>query len=399
MTDWLRNPVQPVQIDPAEEPPPTARDRAERWVARQDERDISPAVGRRGEPGRFRRFVDRGAVTLAHRGWGDARWSYLYKADTGYAADRPNAGELAMGARRMRSGPPPDDVRGPIIKAPVWSWEVPLYFWFGGIAAGSSFAALGCDLAGDHRSAMIARRVSLGALVACPPLLISDLGRPLRFPYMLRIFKPRSPMSMGSWCLTTFGALGAGAVGADLLARPRAARWLGGGMGLLGGYLGSYTGVLLATTAVPLWSRSRMFLGPLFVATATATGAAATRLVLSGSTPPGSHATRRALARVETGAMLAELALSAANQRRLGLVAEPLHRSAPGRMFQAAELATFAGLALRVLGRRFGPVADHGASGIFLMAGLAFRYAWVTAGGASAADDHAVARTARAQAP
>jgi hypothetical protein len=399
MTNWLRSRVQPVQIDPAEEPPATARDRGERWVARQDERDLSPAVGSRGEPGRFRRFVDTAAVALANRGWGDARWSYLYKDDTEYAATRPNAGELAAAAGRMRSGPPPDDVRGPVIKPPVWSWEVPLYFWFGGIAAGSSFAALGCDLAGDHRSAMIARRVSLGALVACPPLLISDLGRPLRFPFMLRIFKPRSPMSMGSWCLTTFGALGAGAVGADLLARPRAARRLGGGMALLGGYLGSYTGVLLATTAVPLWNRSRMLLGPLFVATATATGAAATRLVLSGSTPPGSHATRRALARVETGAMLAELALSAANRRRLGPLADQLRRETPGRMFRAAELAIFAGLALRLLGRRLGPAAEHTTSGLYLGAGLAFRYAWVTAGGASAADDQAVARTARAQAP
>jgi Polysulphide reductase, NrfD len=397
MKNWLRSHIEPVQIDPAEEPPTTARDRGEGWVAGHDERDLSPAVGRRGEPGRFRRFADRAAVTLANSGWGDARWSYLYKADTEYATARPNAGELATAARRMRSGPPPDDVRGPIIKPPVWSWEVPLYFWFGGIAAGSSFAALGCDLAGDHRSAMIARRVSLGALVACPPLLISDLGRPLRFPFMLRIFKPRSPMSMGSWCLTTFGALGAGAVGADLLARPRAARWLGGGMAFLGGYLGSYTGVLLATTAVPLWNRSRLFLGPLFVATATATGAAATRLVLSGSRPPGSDDTRRALAKVETGAMLAELALSAANQRRLGPLAEPLHRSTPGRMHQAAELAIFAGLALRVLGRRFGPAADHAASGLYLTAGLAFRYAWVMAGRASAASDHAVARTARAQ--
>ena len=399
MTNWLRRSVQPVQVDPAEEPPPTARDRGEGWVARQEERDLSPAVGSRGEPGRFRRIVDSAAVTLAHSGWGDARWSYLYKDDTEYAGTRPNAGELAMAARRMRSGPPHDDVRGPVIKPPVWSWEVPLYFWFGGIAAGSSFAALGCDLAGDHRSAVIARRVSLGALGACPPLLISDLGRPMRFPFMLRIFKPRSPMSMGSWCLTTFGALGAGAVGADLLSRPRAARWLGGGMALLGGYLGSYTGVLLATTAVPLWNRSRMFLGPLFVATATATGAAATRLVLSGSRPPVSEGTRRALAKVESGAMLAELAMSAANRRQLGPLAEPLDRGTPGRMFQAAELAIFAGLALRVLGRRFDPAADHAASGLYLGAGLAFRYAWVTAGGASAADDHAVARTARAQTP
>ena len=66
---------------------------------------------------------------------------------------------------------------------------MPLYFWFGGIAAGSSFVALACDLAGDHRSARSRGKVALGAVIPCPPLLIADLGRPERFLNMLRIFK------------------------------------------------------------------------------------------------------------------------------------------------------------------------------------------------------------------
>src|SRR5213075_202334 len=118
--------------------------------------------------------------------------------------------------------------QGPIINAPVWTWEIPLYFWFGGIAAGSSFVALACDLSGDEDSARIARMVALAALAPSPPLLIMDLGRPERFYNMLRIFKPRSPMSMGAWALTLFGNLAAGAVGADLLGRPRLAKLLGG---------------------------------------------------------------------------------------------------------------------------------------------------------------------------
>src|SRR3954454_7369154 len=161
-----------------------------------------------------------------------------------------------------------------MMKAPVWTWEVPLYFWFGGMAAGASFVGLACDIAGDEHSARIARRVALGALLPSPPLLIKDLGRPELFYNMLRIFKPRSPMSMGSWCLTVFGGLVSAAVGADLLGRPRVARGLGAANAVVGGYLGSYTGVLLASTAVPLWARSRLFLGPIFVSTATATGAA-----------------------------------------------------------------------------------------------------------------------------
>ena len=395
MSGWLRSRAAPPAPGPDEEPPPTSRGRGEAWIAAQSERDMSPAVGTPGAPGRFRRVLDGARVTLARPAWGDARWSYLYKTDTEYAAERPEPGELGEAARRMRTGPPPEDVHGPITKPPVWSREVPLYFWFGGIAAGSSFTALGCDLAGDRRSAAIARRVSLAALAPCPPLLIADLGRPLRFAYMLRVFKVRSPMSMGSWCLTGFGGLSAGAVSADLLGRPRAARVLGGAMALAGGYLGSYTGVLLAATAVPLWNRSRLFLGPIFVATATATGASATRLTLVATGLPARHPTRRALGRVETGAMLTELALSEVNQRRLGPLAEPLHRGTPGRLFRGAKLAVTTGLALRFLRRRLGARAHHAASALYLGAGLAFRIAWVEAGKASAADAHAVAHAAR----
>ena len=185
----------------------------------------------------------------------------------------------------------------------MWTWEVPLYFWFGGIAAGSSFVALACDLAGDERSAAVARKVALGALAPSPVLLILDLGRPERFVNMLRIFKPRSPMSMGAWALTLFGNLAAAAVGADLLGRRAAAQRIGAANAIVGGYLGSYTGVLLASTAVPVWARSRLFLGPIFVSTAAATGAAACRLALVADGLPVGHPTRRALGTVETGAM------------------------------------------------------------------------------------------------
>src|SRR3712207_7804349 len=53
--------------------------------------------------------------------------------------------------------------RSPVINPPVWTWEVPAYFWFGGIATGSSFVAVGCDAVGDDRSARIARLVAMGA--------------------------------------------------------------------------------------------------------------------------------------------------------------------------------------------------------------------------------------------
>jgi hypothetical protein len=358
------------------------------------ERDMTPALGTPGEPGEYRR-APGAAVELARRAWGDARWSDLFRAGTDYATKRPEPGEVAAAGRRMRSGERAERVQGPMVKPPVWTWEVPLYFWFGGIAAGSSFVALACDLAGDERSAATARKVALAALVPCPALLTADLGRPARFIYMLRIFKPRSPMSMGTWCLTSFGGIGAAGVGADLLGHRRAARRLGAVNALVGGYLGSYTGVLLATTAVPLWARSRLFLGPIFVATAAATGAAATRLVLAMTGLASGHPTRAALGTVESGAMLAELTLSAVNERRLGRLASGLHHGRAGRLYRGAQLAVAAGLGLRVLRRRLGPCAHHAASVLYLAAGLGFRYAWVTAGRLSATDDEAVALMAR----
>jgi formate-dependent nitrite reductase membrane component NrfD len=263
------------------------------------------------------------------------------------------------------------------------------------MAAGSSFVALACDLAGDERSARVARKVALGALIPSPPLLIMDLGRPERFYNMLRIFKPRSPMSAGAWCLTLFGNLSAASVAADVLGRPRAAKAIGGANALVGGYLGSYTGVLLAATAVPLWARSRLFLGPIFVSTATATGAAATRLTLVAAGLPAGHPTREALGRVETGAMAAELALSTLNERRLGRLSASLGQGRGGKLFQAAKWGVRAGLALRLARRRGGPGVHHVASVLYLGAGLAFRFAWVEAGKHSARDDVAVARMAR----
>jgi hypothetical protein len=153
--------------------------------------------------------------------------------------------------------------------------------------------------------------------------------------------------------------------------------------------------VLLASTAVPLWSRSRLFLGPIFVATGTATGAAATRLALVACGLPEGHPTRRALGTVETAAMAAELVLSEVNERRLGPeLAAGLEHGRPGRQFTAAKWLVRSGLALQLVRSRAGRPAHDVASVQYLIAGLLFRLAWVGAGKASGEDDVAVARNA-----
>jgi formate-dependent nitrite reductase membrane component NrfD len=360
---------------------------------RIDGRDVTPAVGTRGEPGPYRRAVEGAKVALARPRWGDARWSYLFGPDTGY---RSASADVAAAARAARGPDDPDiHVQGPMMKPAVWTWEVPLYFWLGGIAAGSSLIALACDVADDHASAKVARKVALGAVMPGAPLLILDLGRPERFFNMLRIFKPRSPMSMGAWCLMGFSTVSGAAVAADLTGREKPARALGALTALFGTYLGSYTGALLAATAVPVWGRSRLFLGPIFVCTATATGAAANRLVLVAAGTPAGHPTRNALGVIETVAMSGELVLSTINERRLGRLARSLEAGRPGTLFQAAKWMVRAGLALHVGRRRGGPWVHHLASVLYLLAGLCFRFAWVGAGRTSAHDDEAVARMAR----
>jgi formate-dependent nitrite reductase membrane component NrfD len=373
---------------PDEEPPPSLGEREDQWV--DEGRDITPALGTRGGPGPWKRATEGARVALARSRFGDMRWSYLYGAETRYAAGRHAADRPAERTEEV-----PDRVNGPMMKPPVWTHEVPIYFWFGGIAAGSAFVALACDLAGDHRSAATARKVALGALMPSPPLLIMDLGRPARFANMLRLVKPRSPMNMGAWALTAFGAIGSAAVAADQLKLRRPARILGGANALVGGYLGSYTGVLLGVTAVPLWARSRLFLGPIFVATATATGASACRLVLVAAGLPPGHRTRTALGTVETGAMGVELLLSTVNERRLGPLGEALKRENAGRLYRGAKWAVRTGLALRLLRGRGGVGVHHLASGLYLAAGLAFRFAWVEAGKVSARDDTHVAQMSR----
>jgi hypothetical protein len=202
-------------------------------------------------------------------------------------------------------------------------------------------------------------------------------------------------MNTGAWCLVAFSGSSGLAVACDLTGRPKAARALGALTSLFGSYLGSYTGVLLACTAVPVWARSRTILGPAFIATATATGAAATRIVLVARGLPHGHPTRRALGTIETAAMLTELSISALGERRLGSAADALSRGRPGLYFRTAKSLVALGLSLRLVARRTGPREHELASFMYLAAGLAFRFAWVYAGKTSALDDAAAAAMGR----
>ena len=107
----------------------------------------------------------------------------------------------------------------PPIKKAHWTWQVPVYFWIGGLAAGTHLFTTLAQLLGHEDKALVrtGRYTVLVAMILSPVLLIWDLGRPERFYNMLRIVKLRSPMNTQSWALTLFGGF------AGLLATRQAA--------------------------------------------------------------------------------------------------------------------------------------------------------------------------------
>jgi formate-dependent nitrite reductase membrane component NrfD len=237
----------------------------------------------------------------------------------------------------------------PVLKAPVWRWEITWYFFFGGLAAGCYVIASIASLFGSKEDRAVARTgyyLSLLSVLPCPALLIKDLGRPERFLHMLRIFKVKSPMSMGTWSLVSF-SLFSGLTAVIQAARDGIlGRWWGARLlaGLpqrlialpgtaLGFFLGGYTGVLLTVTSVPLWSRSKV-LGGIFITSAISTSSALISLVLRISGAPAR--TLHKLERLEWSAMLVEMTGLLTFLRGTGRAARPLVGTAPaehGRTF------------------------------------------------------------------
>lgn len=99
----------------------------------------------------------------------------------------------------------------PLLKAPAWTWEVPLYFFVGGVAGASAIVGSISRMTGAHPELVRDARAlaAIGGTVS-PALLIADLGMPSRFLHMLRVFKIQSPMSVGSWTLMVFSSSAAG---------------------------------------------------------------------------------------------------------------------------------------------------------------------------------------------
>jgi hypothetical protein len=200
----------------------------------------------------------------------------------------------------------------PVIKEPVWTPEIPLYFYTGGLAGASAGLGLLSGLRGEDALARRAWALALAGSVASPALLISDLGMPKRFLNMLRMFKVTSPMSVGSWILAGFGAATAPAAAHAITGGRFGAAGRGAQVAsaLLGLPLSSYTGALIANTAVPAWHEARLELPFLFTAGAAASAGAACT-VLS----PVAEA--EAARRLAVGGAAIEIGIALGMERRL----------------------------------------------------------------------------------
>jgi len=278
----------------------------------------------------------------------------------------------------------------PVVKPPVWTWQVPLYFFFGGIAGMSAVIASGAIIFHHLDLALVSMWIAaIAGAVLSPILLIMDLGRPHLFLNMLRVFKHRSAMSMGAWILSAFGACAVPGLIALELHTHRlfpdtldpllrvAAGALIFGSAIFGTLLATYTGVLIGATAIPAWFLHRTLL-PIHFGTA-GLGSAAALLELLGHR----ISTLNFLGYYAAGVELALLIWLSFD--RHGAADRAIHEHGSGWLIRIGEILNGPlALALRFFG--LVPVAAIS----FLIGALVSRVGWIAVGKVSGSDPESV---------
>lgn len=244
----------------------------------------------------------------------------------------------------------------PVVKPSPWANDIPAYLFLGGVAGGSSLLAAGAHATGRPALRRTGRLGALTAISLSMAALVHDLGKPARFVNMLRVAKPTSPMSVGTWVLTAYGPLAALAGAAELVpllpARLRSgligtalragAGPAGAAAALIGPVVASYTAVLLSDTATPSWHEAHRELPFVFVGSAAA---AAGGLGLLGAPAAQTGPARR----LAVGGALLELAAERRMEHSMGITAEPLQQGRPGQLMRASKAFTTVGAATAAL--------------------------------------------------
>ena len=280
----------------------------------------------------------------------------------------------------------------PLLKQPPWTWEIPLYFFVGGASGASAVVGAIADYTGaDRKLVRDARWIAAAGAVLSPALLIADLGRPMRFLNMMRVFKPQSPMSVGVWTLIGFSA-GASAAAFAGFMRDRFGPSLplrilenvGTTASLAFGLpFSNYTGVLIGATAVPVWNENVADL-PLHFG-ASGLSASVGLLELMG------HRKSRALQALGMGAAIFECWEGWRLERRQSPRIDPLKHGISGSLTRTGgALSGPIPLALRLLsmagGKRSSDSFRKWAAISAVAGSLITRIGWVYAGHVSARD-------------
>jgi hypothetical protein len=279
----------------------------------------------------------------------------------------------------------------PVLKHPVWKWYIGAYFVVGGIAGASAVLGAAAQVFGGGALRPLVRRcriVAAAGTAAGTGLLVADLGRPERFLNMLRVFRPTSPMSVGSWIL----APAAGAAAASVVLPGALGDMAGLSAGALGGPLAGYTAVLTANTAVPVWQETRRSLPALFASSAA--GASASLLSLTGLDEPAHRAVSAFAAAAHAGELASGIAVDR-HAERVPRVADPLKHGPSAMLWKASKTCTLLSLVLTVvLGKRRWAARLAAVLGLAGSAGS--KFAIFRAGFASASDPRATFERERA---
>ena len=276
-----------------------------------------------------------------------------------------------------------------VLKPPVWTWEIPVYFFIGGLSGMAAAIAFVATL--FHHAGLARMSIFVGAIggILSPILLTIDLGRPRLFINMLRVFKYKSPMSVGAWIVFVFSACAIPAciafeihahqiftgtmdqvirIVADLLIAASA---------IFGIFLATYTGVLLGVTAIPAWFLHRVFLPVHFGAVGL--GSAAALIELLGYR----------VAPLNCLGFVAAIIISALwlwlEIDKHGAADRALHTGPSGWLIRSGE---FLSGPLALLLRGFGLIPLAGIS--FLLGAFVSRFGWIEAGEVCARDPEAV---------
>ena len=281
-----------------------------------------------------------------------------------------------------------------VVRPPVWTWEIPLYFFIGGAAGMAPLFACAGFFLGMLDLARAALWIAAAGAIISPILLVMDLGRPQLFINMLRVFKYQSPMSVGSWILSVFGMFAVPACLVFELYINQAfansvapfflilAILLTIGSAIAGVGLATYTGVLIGATVIPAWFLHRILL-PIHFGTA-GLGCAVALLELLGFQIRPLFLIGMLAAIIET------LLWIWLEMDRHGAGDRALHEGRSGWLVRGGEF--FSGPLPILL--RLTNLVPLAALSFLLGAGLS-RFGWVAAGRASGRDPEAAFATQR----